>query len=899
MAPPPNKPKPTKTQAKTPVSKKVAPKSGVKASAKAPARTSLKSLQNELTAIQARLKSNEAKTQRHVKALSGDFDTLANATYSHSAEMRSTLNAQIETLTEKLQSQMVKSQRMVTQGLAKALENPTLENLARAIDTANDRLDRADGTQSEAITKINRNIADMALAVDARLTAEEKTRMAAMAAMKQAQDSSESRLSRAIMETDERMMLRLTELEAENASAIVTIGDKVVALADNMNARTEDGEQKLKEQVNEIALKTQAELDGFKANLQRRIDAIEDQINATDGHLNRSINSLTSRLEGLEYGLTSAPVSSVAENSHYPMAPSVGSHGNLVADVSATPYTATEAGEALNTVPVEDAFSPDAPAMQPTPIAPPAAVHPAPTSYNPVAYNAPDNVSAPLPLNAVAPMAEAVPYDPAAYAQEDYQNPVAVPQNAGMNYGHTPHMQPGAQTDDLSLASLAEPSHTQGGTEFTQQDLTQELYAAPNTTRGDLLPIDDTPLPYADPAYAEAQESMESARPGVFKSKKIKKVKKIKAPKLSSESSGAASLMTQRNKRIGAMVAGLGVITLVATQTILKPVNNPTLGDPFGETLPVAAIETEGSNVETAPTIGQYADNKALVVNADTPAATALERAAQSGDAAAQLQLGLSKLEMDDTEAGVALIRSSADQEQPAALYRLAKLYETGQGVGQDAKTARTLTERAAKGGNRIAMHDLALYYAEGRGGVDINMGQAAKWFQEAAQRGVVDSQFNLGVLFESGQGVSREPDLAFYWYGVAAGQGDKTAAARVAILREELPTNRVADTDKRVAAFKPRQIDPLANGIFKNMPWGTVSSVQKKPSNASVEAKTTIAKTQTLLSGLGYEVGPADGSIGPKTRSAIISFERANGLPETGRVNADLIDRLELAAGA
>jgi len=58
------------------------------------------------------------------------------------------------------------------------------------------------------------------------------------------------------------------------------------------------------------------------------------------------------------------------------------------------------------------------------------------------------------------------------------------------------------------------------------------------------------------------------------------------------------------------------------------------------------------------------------------------------------------------------------------------------------------------------------------------------------------------------------------------------------------------------------------------------------------------IKQAQTLLDQLGYDAGGADGSVGPKTRAAIISFERANGLPETGRINAELVDRLSLAAG-
>ena len=71
------------------------------------------------------------------------------------------------------------------------------------------------------------------------------------------------------------------------------------------------------------------------------------------------------------------------------------------------------------------------------------------------------------------------------------------------------------------------------------------------------------------------------------------------------------------------------------------------------------------------------------------------------------------------------------------------------------------------------------------------------------------------------------------------------------------------------------------------------------KSNGAASEKVSQVRQAQTMLTELGYEIGGADGSIGPKTRAAIMSFERANSLPETGRVNASLVDRLELATGA
>ena len=205
---------------------------------------------------------------------------------------------------------------------------------------------------------------------------------------------------------------------------------------------------------------------------------------------------------------------------------------------------------------------------------------------------------------------------------------------------------------------------------------------------------------------------------------------------------------------------------------------------------------------------------------------------------------------------------------------------------------ARQLTERAATNGNRIAMHDLALYYAEGRGGVDADLQAAAKWFEKAAERGVVDSQFNLGVLFESGQGLPKNVNDAFVWYSIAAAQGDQFAKTRIDVLTPTLDQADLVSALARVKKFKPVKIDDRANGIFRNVAWNT-------PKDDAGEKVSQVRQVQTMLSELGYDIGGADGSVGPKTRSAIISFERSNSLPETGRVNTALIDRLELATGA
>jgi TPR repeat protein len=52
------------------------------------------------------------------------------------------------------------------------------------------------------------------------------------------------------------------------------------------------------------------------------------------------------------------------------------------------------------------------------------------------------------------------------------------------------------------------------------------------------------------------------------------------------------------------------------------------------------------------------------------------------------------------------------------------------------------------------------------------------KWFKEAAEMGLRDSHYNLGLMYKNGQGTNREPVQAYFWLNLAALHGDNDAAA-------------------------------------------------------------------------------------------------------------------------
>lgn len=80
----------------------------------------------------------------------------------------------------------------------------------------------------------------------------------------------------------------------------------------------------------------------------------------------------------------------------------------------------------------------------------------------------------------------------------------------------------------------------------------------------------------------------------------------------------------------------------------------------------------------------------------------------------------------------------------------------------------RAIEEKALEG-NAEAQHDLAAIYTAGHGGVKQDFERAAMWFREAADNGVANARYNLGVLYHQGLGVKRDLGKALYWYREAA----------------------------------------------------------------------------------------------------------------------------------
>ena len=93
-------------------------------------------------------------------------------------------------------------------------------------------------------------------------------------------------------------------------------------------------------------------------------------------------------------------------------------------------------------------------------------------------------------------------------------------------------------------------------------------------------------------------------------------------------------------------------------------------------------------------------------------------------------------------------------------------------------------------------------------------LAEAARWFERAANLGDVDSQFDLAILYERGEGVPRNLTEAYKWYSIAAKQDDRDAIARAATVGAQLLPAYLREASAAAKGFQPSLASRAANDI-------------------------------------------------------------------------------------
>jgi peptidoglycan hydrolase-like protein with peptidoglycan-binding domain len=73
------------------------------------------------------------------------------------------------------------------------------------------------------------------------------------------------------------------------------------------------------------------------------------------------------------------------------------------------------------------------------------------------------------------------------------------------------------------------------------------------------------------------------------------------------------------------------------------------------------------------------------------------------------------------------------------------------------------------------------------------------------------------------------------------------------------------------------------------------VTAGATRPGTTTQPAPRYVREAQRALRELGYEPGPADGVVGPRTREALLKYQRSERIAATGRLDPETMVRLDI----
>lgn len=237
-----------------------------------------------------------------------------------------------------------------------------------------------------------------------------------------------------------------------------------------------------------------------------------------------------------------------------------------------------------------------------------------------------------------------------------------------------------------------------------------------------------------------------------------------------------------------------------------------------------------------------------------------------------------------------------------------------------DLEAAASFLRRAAQKGVSPAQYELGKLYERGQG-VDKDLIEARSLIQKAAEAGHVSAMYDYALFLAEGEGGAQSEPDAVSWFEQAAEHGHVDAQYNLGVVHAE-----GIGTEKNLAEalfwFEVAAIagDEGAKQEVANLrtrvsmtesldAHETAKKWKAKAPNALANGRfgaqrwntgnpLQVQAVQTALGRLGFGAGAPDGVLGPQTADAISDYQRMEGLEETGTITPELVDHLNARAG-
>ena len=119
--------------------------------------------------------------------------------------------------------------------------------------------------------------------------------------------------------------------------------------------------------------------------------------------------------------------------------------------------------------------------------------------------------------------------------------------------------------------------------------------------------------------------------------------------------------------------------------------------------------------------------------------------------------------------------------------------YERG-----DFSNAMRMFRLVAEQGISEAQYNLGFIYDNGQG-VPQNDKEAVKWYRKSAEQGYLDAQNNLGMMYMVGEGVPQDNIYAHAWFNIAASNGSDLGAGNRDKVVKEMTKDQIAEAQRLV----------------------------------------------------------------------------------------------------
>jgi localization factor PodJL len=279
---------------------------------------------------------------------------------------------------------------------------------------------------------------------------------------------------------------------------------------------------------------------------------------------------------------------------------------------------------------------------------------------------------------------------------------------------------------------------------------------------------------------AAARRAAQAAAAQPSKDNKTRRAAPLKDP-AGVAAKGSSTITSKiRSLLVGASVVVIVLGTFKMAMTLLDSGTAPSMpeseisSEPPPAALPPAESAKPAMPAPAMPSMTSPTPIGRQSFNAPAPAASDSTASAVIPQAPAPVAAPITASDITGTIPQVSA--SPAPANRKLALIQIPPEEKLPDGIG--GPVLRT----AALKGDPAAAYEVGVRYAEGKG-VPANYDEAAKWYDRAAQAGLVPAVFRLGTLYEKGLSVKKDIDIARRYYLQAAERGNAKSMHNLAVL--------------------------------------------------------------------------------------------------------------------